>query len=104
MTQAELESLFADFGSIISSKILCNPKAGRLHISLSLFLFRLPKLNKIFTPSIHLGASKSVGFIRYDQRSEAEMAINTLNGTIPKGRSSFEKRKITQSIISSRFY
>ncbi|CAF3900701.1 unnamed protein product, partial [Rotaria magnacalcarata] len=57
MTQQELESLFADFGCIISSKILCNPKAG---------------------------ASKSVGFIRFDQRSEAEMAISKLNGTIPK--------------------
>ncbi|CAF4601410.1 unnamed protein product, partial [Rotaria magnacalcarata] len=31
------------------------------------------------------GASKSVGFIRFDQRSEAEMAISKLNGTIPKG-------------------
>ena len=30
MTQDELESMFADFGSIISSKILCNPKAGRI--------------------------------------------------------------------------
>ncbi|CAF5115627.1 unnamed protein product, partial [Rotaria sp. Silwood1] len=29
-------------------------------------------------------ASKSVGFIRFDQRSEAEVAINKLNGTIPK--------------------
>ena len=58
MTQQELECLFADFGSIISSKILCNPKAG---------------------------AAKSVGFIRYDQRAEAELAISHLNGTIPKG-------------------
>ncbi len=31
MTQQELESLFADFGCIISSKILCNPKAGRIY-------------------------------------------------------------------------
>ena len=30
MTQQELESLFSDFGSIISSKILSNPKAGAL--------------------------------------------------------------------------
>jgi len=59
MTQQELESMFADFGSIISSKILCNPKAE--------------------------GTSKSVGFIRFDQRCEAEVAINKLNGTIPKG-------------------
>ncbi|CAF1676299.1 unnamed protein product, partial [Adineta ricciae] len=59
MTQQELESLFADFGSIISSKILCNPKAG--------------------------SSSKSVGFIRFDQRAEAEIAISKLNGSIPKG-------------------
>ncbi|CAF1991066.1 unnamed protein product [Rotaria magnacalcarata] len=58
MSQQELESMFADFGCIISSKILCSPKAG---------------------------TSKSVGFIRFDQRSEAEMAISKLNGTIPKG-------------------
>ena len=32
MTQQELESMFADFGCIISSKILCNPKAGREYI------------------------------------------------------------------------
>lgn len=58
MTQQELENLFSDFGCIISSKILCNPKEG---------------------------TAKSVGFIRFDQRSEAEMAISKLNGTIPKG-------------------
>jgi hypothetical protein len=34
---------------------------------------------------ISLGASKSVGFIRFDQRCEAEVAISKLNGTIPKG-------------------
>ena len=58
MTQQELEHLFSDFGSIISSKILSNPKAG---------------------------SAKSVGFIRFDQRAEAELAISQLNGTTPKG-------------------
>jgi ELAV like protein 2/3/4 len=29
--------------------------------------------------------SKGVGFIRFDQRQEAERAIKDLNGTIPKG-------------------
>lgn len=29
--------------------------------------------------------SKGVGFIRFDQRVEAERAIQELNGTIPKG-------------------
>ncbi len=77
MTQQELESLFADFGSIISSKILCNPKAGR-------FLFKIFPSKKQ-NPSFILGASKSVGFIRFDQRSEAEAAISKLNGTIPTG-------------------
>lgn len=32
-----------------------------------------------------LGLSKGVGFIRFDQRQEAERAIKELNGTIPKG-------------------
>lgn len=31
------------------------------------------------------GLSKGVGFIRFDQRIEAERAIAELNGTIPKG-------------------
>jgi ELAV like protein 2/3/4 len=31
-----------------------------------------------------LGLSKGVGFIRFDQRSEAERAISALNGTTPK--------------------
>jgi hypothetical protein len=35
---------------------------------------------------LFLGTSKSVGFIRFDQRSEAEVAISKLNGTIPKGQ------------------
>lgn len=34
--------------------------------------------------SIILGLSKGVGFIRFDQRNEAEKAIKELNGTIPK--------------------
>ncbi len=31
------------------------------------------------------GLSKGVGFIRFDQRQEAERAIQKLNGTIPEG-------------------
>lgn len=31
------------------------------------------------------GLSKGVGFIRFDQRVEAERAIQSLNGTTPKG-------------------
>ena len=31
------------------------------------------------------GLSKGVGFIRFDQRIEAERAIQKLNGTIPEG-------------------
>ena len=91
MTQQELESMFADFGCIISSKILSNPKAGSDdHPSFKWKqLARLDTLAKSMQQSqdsfILLGASKSVGFIRFDQRSEAELAISKLNGTIPKG-------------------
>lgn len=54
-TQAELEQMFQPFGVIISSKILTDPKTG---------------------------VSKGVGFVRFDQRIEAETAINTLNNKI----------------------
>ena len=37
------------------------------------------------TPIVLAGLSKGVGFIRFDQRIEAERAIQELNGTIPKG-------------------
>ncbi len=33
----------------------------------------------------YLGLSKGVGFIRFDQRVEAERAISKLNGTVPEG-------------------
>ena len=42
----------------------------------------LNNLNRLPT-----GLSKGVGFIRFDQRVEAERAIQELNGTIPKGSS-----------------
>ncbi|XP_055912154.1 ELAV-like protein 4 isoform X2 [Eupeodes corollae] len=58
MTQQDLESLFSSFGQIITSRILCDNITG---------------------------LSKGVGFIRFDQRCEAERAIQALNGTTPKG-------------------
>jgi ELAV like protein 2/3/4 len=58
MTQQDLESLFSPYGRIITSRILCDNITG---------------------------LSKGVGFIRFDQRLEAERAIQELNGTIPKG-------------------
>lgn len=54
-TQADLEQMFQPFGVIISSKILTDPKTN---------------------------VSKGVGFVRFDQRIEAETAINTLNNKI----------------------
>ncbi|KPM06079.1 ELAV-like protein 1 [Sarcoptes scabiei] len=54
MTQQELENLFAPFGRIITSRILCDNMAG-------------------------------VGFVRFDQRCEAERAIKSLHNTIPEG-------------------
>ncbi|XP_053990738.1 ELAV-like protein 2 isoform X8 [Hylaeus anthracinus] len=58
MTQQDLENLFSPYGRIITSRILCDNITG---------------------------LSKGVGFIRFDQRVEAERAIQELNGTIPKG-------------------
>ncbi|XP_026667892.1 ELAV-like protein 2 isoform X16 [Ceratina calcarata] len=58
MTQQDLENLFSPYGRIITSRILCDNITG---------------------------LSKGVGFIRFDQRVEAERAIQELNGTVPKG-------------------
>jgi ELAV like protein 2/3/4 len=60
MTQLDLEHLFNKCGHIITSRILCDPQTDST------------------------GISKGVGFIRFDQRCEAERAIKQLNGTIPE--------------------
>lgn len=57
-TADDLKVLFTPFGNIINSKILADPVTG---------------------------ASKGVGFILYNLKSEAEAAINTLNNTMPAG-------------------
>ncbi|KAL4235517.1 ELAV-like protein 4 [Mactra antiquata] len=58
LTQLDLEKLFSSCGQIITSRILYDQNTG---------------------------LSKGVGFIRFDQRAEAERAIQKLNGTIPDG-------------------
>ena len=58
MAQPDLERLFAPCGHIITSRILCDNTTG---------------------------LSKGVGFIRFDQRQEAEQAIQKLNCTVPEG-------------------
>lgn len=67
MGQPELEAMFGPYGRIITSRILCDNSALRP------FGADAP------------GLSKGVGFIRFDQRAEAERAIQELNGTVPKG-------------------
>ncbi|KAG1693788.1 ELAV-like protein 4 [Nymphon striatum] len=66
MTQQELESLFSPYGRIITSRILCDNVT-------------------VVGSDVCAGLSKGVGFIRFDQRHEAERAINKLNNTIPDG-------------------
>lgn len=73
-----------------------------LHFVLVFFFFNLPNNNKRIPAFICYkntaiscvcvcvccdfvtGLSKGVGFIRFDQRHEAEQAIKALNGTIPR--------------------
>ncbi|KAG8199356.1 hypothetical protein JTE90_011819 [Oedothorax gibbosus] len=64
MTQQDLEALFTPFGRIITSRILCDNITG------------LTQQN-----------SAGVGFVRFDQRIEAERAIKHLHNTIPEGAS-----------------
>ncbi|CAL7946440.1 unnamed protein product [Xylocopa violacea] len=71
MTQQDLENLFSPYGRIITSRILCD------NITVRHFLTH--------GGDYLSGLSKGVGFIRFDQRVEAERAIEELNGTIPKG-------------------
>lgn len=60
MGQQDLEDLFSQFGRIITSRILVDQSSG---------------------------LSRGVAFIRFDKRSEAEDAIETLNGQTPLGAS-----------------
>uniref|UniRef100_A0A1B0C2R5 RRM domain-containing protein n=2 Tax=Nemorhina TaxID=44051 RepID=A0A1B0C2R5_9MUSC len=64
MTQPDLEGLFSPYGKIITSRILSDNITG--------------------SGPHDQGLSKGVGFIRFDQRHEADQAIKALNGTIPK--------------------
>lgn len=57
ITQEELEEIFRPFGEIITSRVLTQEGNDKL---------------------------KGIGFIRFDQRQEAERAISSLNGTTPK--------------------
>ncbi|XP_050426924.1 ELAV-like protein 3 isoform X2 [Adelges cooleyi] len=74
MTQQDLENLFSPYGRIITSRILCDNMTD-------LFAVRQ------FVGNSGGDHSPCVGFIRFDQRIEAERAIQELNGTVPKGSS-----------------
>merc|ERR1739838_457831 len=67
MAQPDLERMFASCWAIITSRILCDNMSGGSKDG------SVP------------GISKGVGFIRFDQRVEAERAIAKLNGSIPEG-------------------
>jgi ELAV like protein 2/3/4 len=57
-TVDDLGAYFGQCGQTITSRVLVDPATGQ---------------------------SKGVGFVRYDQRCEAELAVQTLNGSIPTG-------------------
>ncbi|CAF0922094.1 unnamed protein product [Adineta ricciae] len=87
-TTKELENYFSSCGKIITSRILTDANTGSDEIDeqavlLDEYHFWFYMFD--FICRFLSGASKSVGFIRFDQRSEAEIAISKLNGTIPKG-------------------
>lgn len=68
MTQLNLEHMFIPYGKIITSRILTENNH-----------YMDPHLSTV------VPQSKGVGFIRFDQRHEAENAIHCLNGTMPEG-------------------
>ncbi|XP_017877014.1 ELAV-like protein 3 isoform X8 [Ceratina calcarata] len=75
MTQQDLENLFSPYGRIITSRILCDNITDTDEVR------QFVTGGGDYLP----GLSKGVGFIRFDQRVEAERAIQELNGTVPKG-------------------
>lgn len=75
MAQPDLERMFASCGNIITSRILCDNMSGASQDT---------EEGGSKDGSVP-GISKGVGFIRFDQRVEAERAIAKLNGTIPEG-------------------
>ncbi|GGD54576.1 RNA recognition motif domain-containing protein [Lacimicrobium alkaliphilum] len=60
MTDADLEAAFAAFGAVSSAKIITDRETNR---------------------------SKGFGFVEFDDRAEAEAAIESLNGKDMSGRS-----------------
>lgn len=71
LTQPELEKIFLPFGNIITSRILSDNVTGKYA--------NLAKNEAIS------GLSKGVGFVRFDKKNEAEIAIEKLNGSTPSG-------------------
>ncbi|KAG1693786.1 ELAV-like protein 4 [Nymphon striatum] len=58
---------------------------GNFFVFLAIFGDDLAFLFTVVGSDVCAGLSKGVGFIRFDQRHEAERAINKLNNTIPDG-------------------
>ncbi|KAL3319330.1 ELAV-like protein 2 [Cichlidogyrus casuarinus] len=74
MSHADLETLFSSCGKIITSRLLYDNKTG---------------------------LSRGVGFVRFDQRWEAQEAIKRLDGTKPPGCSHPITVKLANSLLSS---
>ncbi|UYV66599.1 exc-7 [Cordylochernes scorpioides] len=76
LTQQDLEGLFASFGRIITSRILCDNITG---------LKAGGDGSDAVLGQYGAGLSKGVGFVRFDQRIEAERAIKHLHNSVPDG-------------------
>lgn len=80
----------------LNDEIKCNEKNFHFHYQVIAFKVKVSVIIGLISPQSHIfaekiqklfsvGLSKGVGFIRFDQRVEAERAIQKLNGTIPDG-------------------
>ncbi|XP_043946625.1 ELAV-like protein 1 isoform X3 [Protopterus annectens] len=91
MTQKDVEDLFSQYGRIINSRVLVDQSTEQIEEPgekgnfAASTQYGTNATNSEEATLLNTGLSRGVAFIRFDKRSEAEDAMNTLNGHKPPG-------------------